>query len=385
MIDEIMKNMRIERPISIRQQICEHLRQAILKGDFAPGQKLPSTKSLSEQYGTQVANIHAAMSILVKEGLLARGVGIGTSVNKRQRPASDIAVYIKSDFSRPMANYMCLLMKMLEEQLKNRGIVIHLLQDNLRNGAFHRLCRLAEDRSIQGVIFPALDSKILEKAKKMIRVPWAAVTSAKIINRVCPHQKSLVKLAIDGLLQAGCRRVGVLASVARKEKSSDNRGGARDFFRDLLALAESSGIEMPPELTVSAHSWDIPDFNVFAYNGIDAIWNRKDKPDGLFIYTDDLLPGALMGIMKNRIDVPKNLKLVTHHNKELPLLCPVPAFLIENSVGDVAAGLIKIIENQLSGRQVSPVEFDFTLREHKENATEGKTFTESWSYKETRQ
>ena len=63
-----------------RQTTGAALRQAIVAGGFKPGQKLMSTRELSERYGVAVKTAHEALGDLVREGLLVRTPGKGTFI-----------------------------------------------------------------------------------------------------------------------------------------------------------------------------------------------------------------------------------------------------------------------------------------------------------------
>src|SRR5215467_7154950 len=56
------------------RRICDHIRTAIRSGQLRPGDRLPSTRSMAEQFGTARGTIDAAYAILAGEGyLVARG------------------------------------------------------------------------------------------------------------------------------------------------------------------------------------------------------------------------------------------------------------------------------------------------------------------------
>ncbi len=62
--------------------VKDAVRGAIERGRYRPGQKLPSTKVLSEQLGVSLVTVHRAMQELVAAGALRRGQGKGTFVHE---------------------------------------------------------------------------------------------------------------------------------------------------------------------------------------------------------------------------------------------------------------------------------------------------------------
>src|SRR5215471_10234377 len=70
-----------DHDIPLYRQVYEHIRTAIRSGQLRPGDRLPSTRSLAELFGTARGTMDAAYAILAGEGyLVARGAA-GTVVS----------------------------------------------------------------------------------------------------------------------------------------------------------------------------------------------------------------------------------------------------------------------------------------------------------------
>ncbi|MFF8960359.1 GntR family transcriptional regulator [Streptomyces sp. NPDC014894] len=77
---------------AVFRQIADHLREAIGKGRFAEGAKLPSESELVEHFGVSRMTVRNALSILQSEGLVSAEHGRGVFVRPRppvRRLASD--------------------------------------------------------------------------------------------------------------------------------------------------------------------------------------------------------------------------------------------------------------------------------------------------------
>jgi GntR family transcriptional regulator len=76
----------------VQDQIAAYLRDGILNGDFPPGKKLPSSRTLTEMFGAAAQTIRNAINMLEKEGLAYTRQGSGVFARQhRQRtmtPAS---------------------------------------------------------------------------------------------------------------------------------------------------------------------------------------------------------------------------------------------------------------------------------------------------------
>jgi DNA-binding FadR family transcriptional regulator len=72
--------------------ITAQLRQAIMEGGYAHGEKLPAERQLASAYGASRTTIRTALDQLETERLVSRRVGAGTFVNFRpQGDTEDIA------------------------------------------------------------------------------------------------------------------------------------------------------------------------------------------------------------------------------------------------------------------------------------------------------
>lgn len=82
----------ISDPVRGSAWICAQLRQAILEGGYAHGEKIPAERQLAHAYGASRTTIRAALGQLEQERLVSRRVGSGTFVNFRApSDAEDIA------------------------------------------------------------------------------------------------------------------------------------------------------------------------------------------------------------------------------------------------------------------------------------------------------
>ncbi len=70
------------------KQLADQLRAAITRGDYAPGDLLPSLKQLSGAHGIAIATVQHALQVLKDEGLIYGVSGRGTFVRRAARPPS---------------------------------------------------------------------------------------------------------------------------------------------------------------------------------------------------------------------------------------------------------------------------------------------------------
>ena len=62
------------------ERIAEEIRSKIHAGELRPGDRLPSTRELREQYGCSQVTVRTAILLLQTEGLLRGDQGVGVFV-----------------------------------------------------------------------------------------------------------------------------------------------------------------------------------------------------------------------------------------------------------------------------------------------------------------
>ena len=95
-------NLRTSGRLGVKEQIKSQLRSLIARGEYRPGQALPSSRDLALTLGVNRNTAWAAYRELSEEGLLTSGRGAGTFVNKDLEPKETAAMedLIRNLFSR---------------------------------------------------------------------------------------------------------------------------------------------------------------------------------------------------------------------------------------------------------------------------------------------
>jgi GntR family transcriptional repressor for pyruvate dehydrogenase complex len=73
-------NFQPIKPKKVSTQIAEQIRNSILAGEFAPGDKLPPERELSEMFGVSRPSVREALNALASSGLVMSYQGGGTVV-----------------------------------------------------------------------------------------------------------------------------------------------------------------------------------------------------------------------------------------------------------------------------------------------------------------
>ena len=72
-------------------QVADDLRSSVAAGSLEPGQRLPSGRELSEQYGVALMTVQKALTLLRDQGVLVTHQGRGTFVSTEGAKAAERA------------------------------------------------------------------------------------------------------------------------------------------------------------------------------------------------------------------------------------------------------------------------------------------------------
>jgi len=78
---EIAITLDSQSPLPLHRQLYDELRQSILRGRLAAGERVPSTRALARSLGVSRATVTSSYEQLISEGYLQTAVGSGTSVS----------------------------------------------------------------------------------------------------------------------------------------------------------------------------------------------------------------------------------------------------------------------------------------------------------------
>lgn len=106
-------------PVLKKDQTYLCLRQAILSGRYAPGEKLPKELAFSKELGVAKITLRAALERLEREGMVARMPGKGTFVQKHFASNRVLIVFSRTEDISSTCHY---IMPGIEAEAATRGL-----------------------------------------------------------------------------------------------------------------------------------------------------------------------------------------------------------------------------------------------------------------------
>jgi DNA-binding transcriptional regulator YhcF (GntR family) len=355
----------VDRPKVLYRQITEQIRGLIVGGQLEPGTKLPSSEELAAKWNTHAGTIQSALTPLVKEGLLTRRPKVGTFVSKRRERLREIGIYYDSDIWLNQANAFKRAVHVeLTRMLESEGIGLRVWFDprteKQRGKAWPTLMSAVERREVQAVIATDVPAQVVDWLQRL-PVLTAYFTYAPVPNRVGLDFEQLAESSVAQLKRQGCRSAGIISILESEEGAATGSASTNEnFYAHFIEVCRAQGIEVRDEWIRMAHEFVRDELQEeFGYKEFRQVWRNPHRPEGLVVFPDTSVPGVIMAALQERVDVPRELKIVAHKHAEINFLCPLPITFLYSSTRQVAHTLFSQIKRQFEGETCQPIMLPF--------------------------
>lgn len=322
----MVKQVQLARHQPLYRQLLAHYEDAIASGALAAGDRLPATIELAQRFQVAAATVQEALGQLQKRGLVERVPGRGTVVSARACALTWGVVFGLPVLASADHRVYALIFEHLVHQLRARNCDLrfyHPAPDGSLDNAWQDIERDAVAGRLR-VLLPLAPSRAIDVQLERSRPlpitdghPWTCDWGA------------LGRLGAAHLIAHGRRRFAVVSP----RDTAD---------RDLLAGCSGAGGE--PQLVGHA------DTEADALACADALLRRGERPQAWLVANDNACRGVLAALLWHRIAIPGDCALITHANRGIPLLSPLPVTRIEFDPAAMAAATLACADALIAGR-----------------------------------
>jgi DNA-binding LacI/PurR family transcriptional regulator len=280
-----------------------------------------------------------------------------------------VGIYYSADpLGVPEAGFLQAVHVDICQRLAAEGIALTVYhdprseQEQAQGEPLPELRRHARQRAIQGLIVPSCSLPLYGWTSRL-PIPVAYATSATIPNRVTHDMRSLANQVCAYVRDAGYRSIGLI-SICMPSPPGPHPLGADVTLPDYWPIAvRQHGLETRPEWVVYPQHDGMEAGTVehFGFAAWRRFWHQPTHPQALLAHTDVAARGVLLGLLADGVRVPDELAFIYHQNSGRPLLCPVPAAIIESDTRAFADGLVDQLLALCRGEQVTPRQAPFRL------------------------
>ncbi|MHB9132375.1 MAG: GntR family transcriptional regulator [Armatimonadota bacterium] len=335
------------KPSNKQELIVNRLKERILTGEMQPGDRLPVRQMLIREFGVSVVTLQQAMDSLREDGFIVTRGRLGSFVADSPphlcRYGLVFPCYtMDQNHARPQWIHLApstrFMDAMAQEATKFSGqveqeLVCYMGVDReLHTPGYQRLLSDIQSRRLAGLIFLHPNSSYTPELLAGSGIPSIAYGSDHALPGTPAFHidlASFIDQALDFLVAHGRRRIALLSIAAF--------GDEMEAYFHQAATARG--------LTTGTHSilgLD-PYHPRWARNAVTILLNQapSQRPDGLIISDDHLVPAGTQGIVEARVAVPGELAVVAHCN----FVANAPSAVLVTHLGfDVTAILATCIQ-----------------------------------------
>ncbi len=328
---------------TLASRVSDALRREIAT-DLKPGDTLPGMHALCRRFDVSINTVGAALEVLAREGLIVKRQGRGVRVAERLANLP-VAIYSELDLLHPRTScFYRQVSRALREFFDRAGVASAFYMGRTQPGERPEgptcpnfLNDLAAGR-FAGVAF-GNTGDTEGWGKWVARFPLPAV-GTWFQHTASTDNAAMVAAGVRALAEQGCRRPALLA------------WDCANVVPTFRAAVEAHGLHWSPDrVRGDLH----PQLSGAGWEEFRELWGaRSGRPDGLLVCDDLLFEDAKTAILGMGIDVPGELRIVTHANKGAAAHYPFPVTLLEVDPDAAAAALGGMLLRLLRHEPVAP-------------------------------
>lgn len=331
-----------------QETMIRDLRKQIVAGKFTLGSQLPNQVELAKEFGVSVVTAQLALRQLGHEGFLDITHRQGRFVSKNPPHLSRYGL-VFSNSPEPIMNMPtwsryyqtlsaeCLHMQQLGLDIKPfYGVGV-----SADSNAVRQIEELVTSDRLAGLIFvnvpPCIQEMPIVKSKGFPRLVLDAYRSPEVVP-VSMDRISWVKKAADIFAARKCRKIALISFRSFLEED----GELFDGF-------EEAGISIPAYMRQSLNPLDPK--AVKTYVQLLLRLPPGERPDGLLIGDDNLVEGAMAGLVAAGVRTPDDLMVVAYANFPNIPATPLPVHFLGFDVRTKLRISIECIDSWRRGKR----------------------------------
>ena len=346
-------------------QLQENLR--VLIEHSAPGALLPSVAQLRAEHGVSQATVDRAYRALRSEGLIESAQGKGTFVSPMGKLTQIAMVFGANVFDEAQMAFGRLLLKCFQTRARTAGKLLsyYHLEGTVDGQEETWPAQLLWDlraRRVQGIVAVVAGTPEWWDRLESMEIPLVLFSNREqYTHRVCIDRPAVVRMGVEALARAGCRRIALW-------HKADHPMASEEVAAFRAALAET-GASSRPEWVASMAPPEFPLHSV-ACDDFRKIWQSwEHKPDGLVSMDDQFTIGLLHAADLLGLTVPGGLTVATQANKGLRASEAGRVIRIELDVPRMAERMLDRLDVMMAGETPEPAILAITPRLMKANFT----------------
>ncbi len=301
------------------ENIAKEIRLQIVRGKLKPGERIPGRSELVSDYRASLGTIQRAINTLIDDGFLVSRGTFGTQVSSMPPHLCTYGLAIPQSSPENWDSFWVTMASVAEKYDPEGNIHFNIyrgLASEGRNSDYQKLLYDMESHCISGLVILGAGN-IRDRA--LIMNPSVPIVLFEEnlhdpgLSSISCDIDSFIDKAVDGLLLKGRKKIALLSGfhfypehVSHfHEKLADAGLKSRPYWMQAMGIDRY------------ALPWTKNIVNLMMQD------SGGEKPDGLIIANENLLPFAAEGIALSGLEIGMDIDVVSHAN--FPLSIPSPA------------------------------------------------------------
>lgn len=353
-----------DAPMDKTNQVVSAIRERIIQGALTPGDRLPTWVELERHFSVGRVTVMRAMSKLRRDGFVRSDSTRGTFVADRLPHLNRYALLFPTGPDSDGWSRLWWMIARRAAAITNESQkhveIFYGVSDDPENESHQRLLAELRAHRFAGVIFAGKPTEISRTVTNWPAVPKVVVGTAEIGHpRVYPDFSSFYQRAARRFQQAGVRRVALIVNA-----------NAADYAGPALAAA---GVNVPEHWRFAVHIKTRTTAGKIARLLMER--PAADRPEGLLVCDDNLVPSVLSGVVQAGVRCPDELRIIAEANFPCEESSVVPIERLGFRANRLLEIAIESIDAQRRGERVEqvtllPAEFEDECDESEPSAAE---------------
>ncbi|MFH8252000.1 substrate-binding domain-containing protein [Microbacterium sp. B2969] len=332
--------------VSLATQICTRIALQIADGDLAPGDLLPSVRSLAGRLGVNVNTVRAAYARLEADGLVQTRHGVGTVVlatptGGLPNSAVPFGVNTIAVLVADLGAFYLPLVRGIQDVASDRGTLVLIADARDSPRLADAMTRRLIARGVDGIIAVSVGRMPDQLDSRVTRLP--------IVHVDQPDRRGY-SLLFDGegagfsatshLIDHGHDRIGLITAPLIWANVAEVSDGYRRAI-------EVGGADASAELVS-----EVPEFTIEAGRAAMArLLDLPHPPSAVFAAGSTLALGALTEAKSRGVRVPRDLAIVGYTDTPMAELVDPPLTMVEVPVREIGVRAMRMLSDLIDGKK----------------------------------
>jgi DNA-binding LacI/PurR family transcriptional regulator len=307
----------MESPVPLYSQISNNIEQEIVTKSISVGQKLPTEEQLCKTFDVSVDTVRAALSELVKKGLLLRKQKRGTfvissepieAINLETRNEIASVLCIDGDSSISTDPYLLRIISGVEEKINDNKAHLIFKNFDIKDS---KLDFRKKEKTIAGIVVLGRITPGHFRKIKRLKMPCVLIgdmhqkeRTNEEVDVICMDDSQAPYLAAKHLTELGHRRIVFFIRNSGHFWDKDKLRGYRQALKE-------AGIDYNRNLLIEIKiAKGMSDDYITGYRLTKKFLEKSVPFTGMVVDSGDYTTGTFQAIKEKGINIPKDISVV---------------------------------------------------------------------------